>query len=73
MPSPTIPQSDYRRGASHLMPPIRAEHEAERLRSDELSELPGERWTYRACHDPTGRGLSFIAVYDADGVFLGSL
>ena len=30
-------------------------------------------WTYVVKHDPTGRGLSFIQIFDEDGIFIGKL
>ena len=32
-----------------------------------------DEWSYTVKHDPTGRGYSFIEVYDEDGLLLGKL
>lgn len=44
--------------------------EAEELVSH-LNE--GDDWTYKAKHDPAHTGLSYVAVYDEDGYFMGRL
>ena len=30
-------------------------------------------WEYRVVHDPTGKGYSFIEIYDEDGEFVAKL
>jgi len=30
-------------------------------------------WEYEARHDPSGKGLSFVAVFDEDGLYVGKL
>lgn len=30
-------------------------------------------WKYVVKHDPTGRGYSFIEIYDEDGLFVGKM
>lgn len=30
-------------------------------------------WTYKVVHDPTGKGYSFIEIYDEDGEFVAKL
>lgn len=50
-----------------LFPPADAEALAARLRADD------PEWLYVVRHAPAGRGLSFIEVYDDEGVFVGKL
>ena len=48
-----------------LLAPAKAEVLAAKLQaSDE------DGWTYTAVHDPKGTGLSYIAIFDEDGVFV---
>jgi len=37
----------------------------------ELAAADTEGWTYQAKHDPTGRGQSFIEIYDETGEYVG--
>ena len=46
----------------------RAEEEAARLNAN-----PTDDWTYRAVHDPSGRGKSYIEARDEHGVVVGKL
>ena len=48
-----------------LFPPAKAVEVAAQLQAGDE-----DGWTYRVQHDPTGRGLSFIEVYDEDGTFV---
>ena len=50
----------------HLYAPATAETVAAALQAGEE-----EGWTYRVVHDPTGRGYSYIAIYDDDGEMIG--
>lgn len=49
---------------SKLFNPKNAEIQAKALRSED------EDWTYIVKHDPTGKGYSFIEIYDEDGEFV---
>lgn len=49
---------------SKLFNPKDAEIQADALRSQD------EDWTYVVKHDPTGKGYSFIEIYDEDGEFV---
>ena len=51
---------------SHLYPPNKAEEIAEEMNSV-------DDWTYKVVHDPTGKGHSFIEIYDEDGEFVAKL
>lgn len=33
-------------------------------------QIDEEDWTYRVVHDPTGKGYSFIEIYDEDSEFV---
>lgn len=48
--------------AYNLYTPERAEAVAAELQANDDS------WTYKVKHDPTGKGFSFIVVYDEDGI-----
>ena len=48
-----------------LMDPEKAEEAAEDLNATD------EDWTYKVKHDPTGKGWSFIEIYDEDGELIG--
>ena len=47
-----------------LLEPEAAEKVAEELNAGD------EDWTYKVKHDPTGKGWSFIEIYDEDGEFV---
>lgn len=47
-----------------LMMPDKAEATANELNAT-------DDWTYKVRHDPTGKGWSFIEIYDEDGEFVG--
>ncbi len=49
---------------SRLFSPEEAIRVAAEMQIDE------EDWTYRVVHDPTGKGYSFIEIYDEDGEFI---
>ena len=36
----------------------------------ELNAVDSEGWSYVVKHDPTGRGKSFIQVFDEEGFFV---
>lgn len=44
-----------------LMTPEKAEEVVETLNNAD------DDWTYKAKHDPTGKGLSYIETYDEEG------
>ena len=48
-----------------LMTPEKAEATAV-----ELNAVDSEGWSYVVKHDPTGRGKSFIQVFDEEGFFV---
>jgi len=52
---------------THLFAP----EEAARLAAEIQADDPD--WEYRVVHDPTGRGKSFISIYDEDGLFVGKI
>lgn len=39
----------------------------------ELTKNDSEGWTYKVNHDPSGKGYSFIEIYDEDGIFVANL
>jgi len=42
--------------------------EAASMLAEKMNNLEdGDGWTYKAKHDPTGRGYSFVEAYDEDG------
>ena len=43
--------------------------EAKRVASELQTGDPD--WTYSVVHDPTGKGYSYIEIYDSDSVFVG--
>lgn len=45
--------------------------EAERVAAEMQKGDPD--WTYKVVHDPTGRGHSYIAIYDEAGEFVGKV
>jgi len=50
-----------------LFSPAKAEEVAAGLRDDE------DGWEYRVKHDPSGKGYSFIEVFDESGHCIGKL
>ncbi|HEX5521132.1 MAG TPA: hypothetical protein VFX29_05520 [Longimicrobiaceae bacterium] len=54
-----------------LHDPAEAERLAAYLNADEAEA--GDGWTYRARHDPTGRGRSLIDIFDEAGELVGQL
>ena len=51
---------------SKLFTPEQAEQIAAGLQENDL-----DGWTYKAIHDPAGKGYSYIAVCDEEGEFVG--
>ena len=51
-----------------LLPPERAEEIAR-----DLQAADEDGWTFRAVHDPKGKGLSFVEIRDEDGELVGRL
>ncbi len=49
---------------SHLYSPDEAIRIAAEMQTDD------EDWEYRVVNDPTGKGYSFIEIYDEDGEFV---
>lgn len=49
---------------SKLFPPAKAEQVAGELRRGD------PEWMYKVVHDPSGRGYSFIEIYDEEGEFV---
>ena len=50
---------------SRLFSPAEAEKIATELQQNDL-----DGWKYEVIHDPTGRGMSYIKVYDNEGEFV---
>ena len=53
---------------THLYAPDKADEIAA-----EMTRLDEDGWIYKAVHDPTGRGKSFVEVYDEEGEFVAKL
>ena len=50
-----------------LFEPAKAEEVAAELKASD------PEWDYRVKHDPTGRGLSFVEIFDEEGEFVSKL